>query len=75
MDRFYHYGKEVPPSRSIWSYSLRLTRSSTLYFVYKLFLHFLPALIVDSAMIVARAKPRYGKFPLILDELESFISD
>ncbi|XP_075232175.1 fatty acyl-CoA reductase wat-like isoform X2 [Lycorma delicatula] len=42
------HGKEAPPNQAIWCYSMTLSTSWIFYKILVLFLHFLPAIIVDA---------------------------
>ncbi|XP_066991212.2 fatty acyl-CoA reductase wat [Anabrus simplex] len=55
------HGMAIPTIRSIWYYSFRLTKNRLLYLVQVLFLHFLPALLVDTVIVLARGKPKMLK--------------
>jgi fatty acyl-CoA reductase len=59
MDKGSRCGKQVPPIRTIWCYSLTLNKHRSLHFLYVLLLHFLPAIIADGFAALLGKQPKY----------------
>jgi len=59
MDMTSRYGMEVPSMRSMWYYSLTLNKHRPVHLLYLLFLHFIPAAIVDGAALLLGRQPKY----------------
>ncbi|XP_072948546.1 uncharacterized protein [Epargyreus clarus] len=55
------YGLEVPSIQAVWFYLLYLTPSRFLYTVYCLFLHWIPAYVIDGIAILIGKKPMLRK--------------
>ncbi|GLG99513.1 Fatty acyl-CoA reductase wat [Gryllus bimaculatus] len=55
------YGIPVPTVHCIWYYSFRLCNNRYIYLLQALFLHWLPALLMDSILFVSRNKPKMIK--------------
>jgi len=51
-------GVAMPPTKSMWVYSLTLHKSRSMYLLYVLFLHFLPALVADTICIITKRRTR-----------------
>ncbi|XP_014210801.1 fatty acyl-CoA reductase wat-like [Copidosoma floridanum] len=70
------YGLDIPPSRAVWYYSFRNTKSRLLHLFYVYFLHLLPALLVDTVTICLGKEPRmlkvYKKIHKFMDVLNYF---
>lgn len=58
MDWSAKYGLKIPYSKAMWYYSLKLQRNYIFYMVGVLFLHYLPALIVDGVASCFGKSPR-----------------
>jgi fatty acyl-CoA reductase len=46
-----------PSSKFLWYYGLKLNKHRIIHFVYSMLLHFLPALLIDTAVLVLGKKP------------------
>ncbi|XP_017783688.1 PREDICTED: putative fatty acyl-CoA reductase CG5065 [Nicrophorus vespilloides] len=55
------YGLHVPVMQAVWYYSLTLNRNKYMHLLYTLFLHFIPALLIDFSCIVVGKKPQFMK--------------
>lgn len=55
------FGQAFPTVHAMWYYTLTMTPSWKRYLFYSLFAHFIPAVIVDSALILTGRKPRLFK--------------
>jgi hypothetical protein len=55
--KFNECGKEFPSMRVIWYYSFQLNKYRIVHNFCAIFLHFLPALIVDMAARLAGKEP------------------
>ncbi|XP_015586610.1 fatty acyl-CoA reductase wat isoform X2 [Cephus cinctus] len=55
------YGHQYPLSNSIWYLSFRMNKHKIIHLLYVLFLHLLPALLVDTVSICFGQKPRLWK--------------
>ncbi|XP_071441774.1 fatty acyl-CoA reductase wat-like [Hetaerina americana] len=61
MDLNTKYGMQTPSMRSIWYYTLTLNKSYFIHSLYVLFLHLLPALIVDMVGYAIGKRPKLLK--------------
>jgi fatty acyl-CoA reductase len=59
MDKSSRYGVQVPTIRTVWFYSFTLNKHRSLHFIYVIFLHFLPAFIIDGAAMLLGKQPKY----------------
>lgn len=57
----FEHGEKIPSPKSVWCYSLTLTKYKFLYMLYCFVLHTLPAMVVDACLILTRHKPRATK--------------
>ncbi|KAF4530067.1 hypothetical protein B566_EDAN018300, partial [Ephemera danica] len=57
MELNYKHGVNIPSVRAIWYYTLTLHRSRLVHQIYTLFLHLLPALLVDAVLVVIGRRP------------------
>ncbi|KAJ8706214.1 hypothetical protein PYW08_010840 [Mythimna loreyi] len=55
------YGLEVPSVQAIYYYLFMLTPNKTLYWIYCLLMHWLPAYIVDAVAVIVGKKPMLRK--------------
>ena len=51
-------GVKTPTVKAIYYYTLTLNRNYYLNLLYMFFLHLIPALLIDAAMVIACKKPR-----------------
>jgi fatty acyl-CoA reductase len=61
MDLSSRHGMQVPSMRSMWYYSLTLNKRRAVHLVYLLFLHFIPATIVDGTALLLGRRPKLLK--------------
>jgi len=61
MDMGSRYGMEVPSMRTIWYYSLTLNKRRYVHLVFLLFLHFIPAIIIDGTALLLGKRPKLLK--------------
>ncbi|OXU23344.1 hypothetical protein TSAR_015220 [Trichomalopsis sarcophagae] len=61
LDLAFKYGKKTPSIRSIWCYTVTTTTSLSLYYVLSLLLHILPALLMDTALLLTGKEIRMLK--------------
>jgi fatty acyl-CoA reductase len=59
MDMGSRHGIQVPSMRSMWYYSLTLNKRRPVHLVYLLFLHFIPATIIDGIALLLGKRPKY----------------
>lgn len=59
MDMSSRHGIQVPSMRSMWYYSLMLNKRRYVHLVCLLFLHFIPATIVDGTALLLGKRPKY----------------
>jgi fatty acyl-CoA reductase len=59
MDKSSRQGLKVPTVRAFWCYSFTLNKHRSVHMVYVLFLHFLPALIIDGVSMLLGKRPKY----------------
>ncbi|XP_063703930.1 fatty acyl-CoA reductase wat-like isoform X2 [Culicoides brevitarsis] len=69
-----NYGFEFPFSSAIWYLSFRMHRSAAINSLYMLFLHFLPALLIDSLAMIVGQKPRLLKIYKKVHKFSNVIS-
>lgn len=51
-------GKPIPTVKAVWCYQLTLQKYFVSYIILSLFLHFIPALVADGALLCLGKKPR-----------------
>ncbi|KAJ3617955.1 hypothetical protein MTP99_005994 [Tenebrio molitor] len=68
------WGEEVPTIRCVWYYTLTMNRFYYVHVLYRIFLHYLPALLMDLGMILARKPPMMMKIYKKITKFESVIS-
>lgn len=70
------HGFEVPPLAAVYFYLLHLTPSRFMYMLYSIFLHWIPAYIVDAITVLIGKKPMlrkaYTKIAKFADVLSYF---
>ncbi|KAG5873648.1 hypothetical protein JTB14_001483 [Gonioctena quinquepunctata] len=71
MDRSVHYGSMTPTAKAIWYLSLTIQKSYIWYVTTAFFLHTIPALIVDGALLCLGRSPRMSK---VYTKVHKFIS-
>ncbi|KAG8222376.1 hypothetical protein J437_LFUL002995 [Ladona fulva] len=74
MDLNIKYGMNTPSMRSIWYYTLTLNKSRFIHSIYVLFLHFLPALLVDIVGHAIGKQPRLLKIYQKINKFSEVIS-
>jgi hypothetical protein len=52
------YGEKMPPMKTLWYPSFKLTSSKIVFEVLKVLYHLLPALLIDTALFVTGKKPK-----------------
>jgi len=70
MDLSSRHGMQVPSMRSMWYYSLTLNKRRAVHLVYLLFLHFIPATIVDGTALLLGRRPKYVVLKLAMMMIE-----
>ncbi|XP_065220998.1 fatty acyl-CoA reductase wat-like isoform X2 [Planococcus citri] len=68
------FEQEIPFSYSMWAYSLTLNKYKFVHQVYVIFLHLLPALIVDSIAVLCGKEPRLWESYQKVHKLTNVIS-
>jgi len=68
------YGLILPPTKVLWYYSLTLNRHKSVHMVYSLFLHFLPAILLDTVLVLIGKKPLMVKVYKKVTKFESVLS-
>ncbi|KAJ8961619.1 hypothetical protein NQ314_005909 [Rhamnusium bicolor] len=58
MDKSKGYGLCTPSTRAVWYYCFSLHKSYIMYLLSIFFLHIIPALIVDGALVCIGKSPR-----------------
>lgn len=59
MDKAEHYGINSPTIKAIWYYYITLQKNYLFYVLCTIFLHYLPAVLVDGALLCVGKSPRY----------------
>lgn len=59
----YPYVAHYPPSSILWYPTLTMTKYKPLYKFFSIFLHLVPAILIDTALICVGQKPRYTRRP------------
>ncbi|KAJ3651264.1 hypothetical protein Zmor_017314 [Zophobas morio] len=68
------WGIGLPTTRCVWCYSLTLNKNYFVHFLYTVFLHLLPALVMDFGLLLSRQKPIMLKIYKKIIKFESVIS-
>ena len=58
LDRFMEQGNIYPSLKFIWYYCLSLNKHRLIHKIYALFLHLLPAILVDTGAMIIGKQPR-----------------
>ncbi|XP_026464679.1 fatty acyl-CoA reductase wat-like, partial [Ctenocephalides felis] len=58
MDYYQIYGRMKPSSRAVWYYALNDTKYHFLFWIYTLFMHILPAALIDSLFVLIGKQPK-----------------
>ncbi|KDR07123.1 fatty acyl-CoA reductase wat-like [Zootermopsis nevadensis] len=74
MDKVSRYGIHVPTVRTVWCYSFTLNKHRSLHLMYVLFLHFLPAFIIDGVTMLFGNKPKLVKIYKKINKFCSVLS-
>ncbi|PSN51360.1 hypothetical protein C0J52_07924 [Blattella germanica] len=74
MEKGAHYGIQIPTMRAVWCYSLTLNKYRSWHMLYVLFLHFLPAFIIDGIAIVVGKQPKLVKIYKKINKFSDVIS-
>ncbi|CAB3363817.1 Hypothetical predicted protein [Cloeon dipterum] len=61
MELNYKNGVNIPSMKAIWYYTLTINKFRSLHLLCSLFLHFLPALLVDGVLMVIGRQPQMMK--------------
>lgn len=70
------HGEECPPSQGIWCFCLTLNKYFLIHYLYVIFMHFLPAIIMDGIAMIfgkkAQMMPIYKKINKFSEVLSYF---